>query len=777
MKRNVRTFFPILLAVMFLAVMSAYAADRSPTDEGWPRALTSKGSTGIVYEPQIDSWDGFNLKAHTAVAVRTTVKQEPVYGVITFSASTLVDKDERIVTLEGVQITDVKFPSAQEQAPKFLPILQQTVKKKVRVIALDRLEAALGVSDQLKTGGPVSVKNDPPLIVFANKPSILVYIDGDPRYVPVKETGGSLSRVLNTRVLLLKDASGKHYLHLFDGYLEAPTLDGPWTVSTKPPLDLKKAETAARESGQVDLMEGQPDAKTNAPPSLRDVVPQIYTSSQPTELIVVEGDPNFLPIAGTELLYISNTTGNVFKNLKDNKTYLLVSGRWFRAGSLAGPWEYVPHKGLPPDFAKIPDDSSKENVKASIPGTPQAREALVANSVPQTTKIRRADARFVKLEIDGEPQLAPIEGTTLFQVVNCSTPVIKVDDQTWFTVEDGAWYVASSLDGPWAIADSVPAEIYNIPASSNLHYVTYVKVYNATPEYVYTGYTPGYFGTVVTDDVVVYGTGYDYTPWIGSYWFGPPITYGLGGCIGWTPWWGWGWGFGYGWGWGWGYGWGFPPAPWWGPYWGWGHFGHHRFPWGPGGWAHTGGNIFHRGGPWAGGHRRGGGHPAFSGSRLTGKYGSAYNSRTGALLAGQRASVKNVYTNRFAADARGNVTRTRGGQTSTFGSRGQGRSGNQVFATREGRVYRPASGGNWQRVNPSAGNQRRDAQGRPRDFSRAQQGRQFGQQRYQSFQSNRPSGGFQQYRPSGSMGRGGGGFSHGGGGMGRGGGGGMGGRR
>jgi hypothetical protein len=406
-----------------------------------------------------------------------------------------------------------------------------------------------------------------------------------------------------------------------------------------------------------------------------------------------------------------------------------------------------------------------------VPDTPQSREALIANSIPQTTRIRRDDTRFVSLDIDGEPRLEQIEGTSLFQVINCSTPVIKVDDQTWYAVEDGVWFVATSLDGPWAIADSVPADIYNIPASSRLHYVTYVKVYNATPDYVYEGYTPGYLGTVVDDGVVVYGTGYYYTPWIGACWYGPPITFGLGCSLGWTPWWGWGWGFGYGWGWG--LGWCFPPAPWWGPFWGWGNFGHHHFPWGPGGWAHTGVNIFHRGGSWAGDRHRPGDLRSFSGSRWSGRYGTAYNSRTGALAGGQQATVRNVYTSRFTADSRGNITRSRIGQSSPSGkgqSGGINSGGSQVFATHEGRVYRPSSRGDWERMNPAARGQRTEPQSRPRDFNRAQQARQTGQQRYQSFQSNRPSGGFRPVQPSGGFRpvQPSGGFSRGSGGGGRG---------
>ena len=58
------------------------------------------------------------------------------------------------------------------------------------------------------------------------------------------------------------------------------------------------------------------------------------------------------------------------------------------------------------------------------------------------------------------------------------------------------------------MATAVPTEIYRIPASSPIHYVTYVHVYGFTPQVVYVGYTPGYMGTVVTPyGTVVYGTG------------------------------------------------------------------------------------------------------------------------------------------------------------------------------------------------------------------------------------------------------------------------------
>ncbi len=187
-----------------------------------------------------------------------------------------------------------------------------------------------------------------------------------------------------------------------------------------------------------------------------------------------------------------------------NQEYLLLSGRWYSAPSLDGPWQFVPADRLPRDFADIPDNSPKENVKASVPGTPQATEALIANSIPQSTKVARS-MQMASPQFDGPPRLEPIQGTSLYYVVNSGTSIIKVDEQSWYACQDGVWFVATSVQGPWTVAASVPAVIYSIPPSSPLHYLTYVQVYGTTPQEVYEGYTPGYLGTEVEDGVVVYG--------------------------------------------------------------------------------------------------------------------------------------------------------------------------------------------------------------------------------------------------------------------------------
>ena len=555
-----------------------------------------------------------------------------VYGVVALKAITLVNKQARTATLADIQVVGAQFPSDPQQAQHFQQILSAAFPKQVRGFSLDRLEASMTLTPQELAGPAPALDNTPPNIIFSTKPAILVSIDGPPAYRPVQ--GTDLERVINCRMLLLKDPAGHFYLHLWNGYLTATSLDGPWQVAKQPPGGAAQAESQAVAEKSVDLMQ------TSGTPSLSAATaPEIFVATKPTALVLFNGEPDFVPISGTHLVYAANTTGNVFKLLTNQRDYVLLSGRWFSAPSLSGPWAFVPPSQLPPDFANIPDTSPKENVKASVPGTLQASEALIANSVPDSTEVPRATTMH-NPQIDGPPKLEPITGTPLFYVVNSGTPIIRVDEHTWYACQNGVWYVATSVNGPWTVAASVPTVIYSIPPDSPLHYLTYVQVYGSMPEYVYDGYTPGYLGTEVEDGVVVYGTGYWYRPWVGGFWFGGPITYGCGWAPCWTPWYGWcyGYGFGCGFGPGW-YGWNrcYAAGPFWGPYRYW-PGGRAAFAAYHGFGVTTAANVFAH--PGAAGFM---GRAGLAHSGWMPGYGRAYNSRTGALVAGQRSAVRNVY--------------------------------------------------------------------------------------------------------------------------------------
>ena len=697
----------------------------APGAGDWPKVVNAGGNTIRVYLPQLDSWDGHRLEAHAAVSIQASPSAQPTFGVVSLVADTQVDKGARQVTLGELRIVRAQFPSATDKEAAYKKLIEQSVPPRLRTIELDRLEAALAMDEARAKGHQQSLKDDPPRIVFSTTPAILVLIDGSPAYRPV--AGTPYARVFNTRPLILKDAAGAHYLRLFDGWMDAAAVVGPWSVAKAVPKDLDAVMHTVTRSGAVDLLAFvDPKEPSSRPPLAKGPVPAVLVAMEPTELIVTQGEPNYAPIDGTQLLYASNTTGHVFKHLGDQQTYVLVTGRWFRAASPAGPWQHVAGKDLPPDFAKIPDESPKENVKASVPGTTQAQEAVIANSLPETATIKRADAKLPAPKYDGPPQLKPIEGTALSYVANSPIPVIQVSPTSYYALENGVWFVAPAPQGPWAVAATVPAVIYSIPPSSPLHYVTYVYVYRATPQVVYVGYTPGYYSVYVSNDVVVYGTGYYYDPWVGTVWYGPPVTYGFATAPTYTPWTGWVMGFGFGLafgvataGWGWGC------YPWWGPY----HYGYGaaygRYggaaAWGPGGWAATTGNIYHRWGDTTAVTRHSAGYNAWTGNAWRGGAGMSYNSRTGTVAAGQRGVATNAYTGNYAYGGRGAAVNPRTGQAVAGGrvitgdvdsgrtgsagyvrgqSGGVARAGGDLYAAHDGTVYRNTGGG-WEQNSGS----------------------------------------------------------------------------
>jgi len=83
-----------------------------------------------------------------------------------------------------------------------------------------------------------------------------------------------------------------------------------------------------------------------------------------------------------------------------------------------------------------------------VPGTPQANEAVIANSIPQTATVQRHEATL-DVTYDGAPMFKPITGTPLQYAVNTPTPVIEVNIDSYYAVENGVWFEATLPNGPW----------------------------------------------------------------------------------------------------------------------------------------------------------------------------------------------------------------------------------------------------------------------------------------------------------------------------------------
>ncbi|HYL19905.1 MAG TPA: hypothetical protein VEV20_14580 [Burkholderiales bacterium] len=523
----------------------------------WPRQFNHGDSTFTIYPPQLDRWQGDRLEGRAAVAVQSASSDKPSFGVLTLIARTEADGAGTVLVRE-LTASRASFPAATDRAAAYLDAIRQNLAGMTWSIPAERLRVDVAIDHATQQARGEPLRNDPPRIIYTQSPAILIPIDGQP--VLREMVGLDLMRVLNTQALLLVEkSSGRYFLFVAGRWCDAPSLDGPWTDAEVRPAALEEAKEEAVEGGQVDLLESSETTSGRNP--------TVIVSTAPAELVETEGPPQYSPIERTQLLYVTNSPNRLFLDLSTQQYYVLLAGRWFRTRSLTqGPWEYVAGTALPADFAMIPASHPTETVRAAVPGTPQAQEAVIANSVPQVATINR-NAAQLDVAYDGLPQFRPIEATSLEYAVNAPLPVIRVDWHNYYALDNGVWFFSESPDGPWAAATSVPAVIYAIPRSSPMHYVTYVRVYDATADDVYVGYTPGYVGSYVTpDSTVVYGTGWYYQPWIGSVYYCPPVTYGFGFSY-WNTWWN--------------------PWPWrpWRA--GWGHHHPHYGPaWGP--WArHT----------------------------------------------------------------------------------------------------------------------------------------------------------------------------------------------
>ena len=202
--------------------------------------------------------------------------------------------------------------------------------------------------------------------------------------------------------------------------------------------------------------------------------PRVVVATEPTELISSNGKPEFTPLSGTDLLYMSNTDSDVLMDIKKQEYYVLLSGRWFMSKKMEGPWKYIPGDNLPADLAKIPEESEMGTVLYAVPGTEVAKEAVLDAQIPQTATVDRKKATLT-VEYDGEPKFEIIEGTEMRYAVNTASSVIQVGSR-YYACDQAIWYQAVSPKGPGTVAAEIPAEISTIPASSPLAPWTVIRV-------------------------------------------------------------------------------------------------------------------------------------------------------------------------------------------------------------------------------------------------------------------------------------------------------------
>jgi hypothetical protein len=661
------------------AASGASATAPADPDGGWPRAYTTpSGAALVLYQPQIASWANQKLMtAYAAVSYAAKGAKEPGLGTIKVEAATRVAVDDRLVGFTDLKIVESNFPTLERDAVKtVVSEITASLPDDERVIALDRVLANIDTS-QIVPKNVEGLKADPPTIFFSQTPAVLLNIDGEPVWSPIPQN--DLRSAVNTNWDLFEHAPSKTYfLRNERAWLKSSDVKGPWVPAgtlpgsfAKLPADENWKDVKATLPGQT-IKEGQ--------------VPRVFVSLEPAELILLTGKPSYRAVQGAkQLQWVSNTDSDVFRMGSSGAVYFLVAGRWFSAPDFTGPWAFAT-PNLPDDFKQIPLEHERSRVRASVPGTTQAIEAVLLAGIPQTARVSRT---VMAPEVDyqgGAPQFEPIEKTSVQRAVNTDKDILKVGD-LYYMCFQGVWFMSKAPTGPWQVTSEVPKTIYEIPVSSPSHAVTYVTVEESDNDAVVYATAAAFTGVMIGWGCAVWGTGYYYPPYIGyggMYPYYRPYypTYGYGASY----------------------------NPWTGAY------SRGAVAYGP----YGGAGVGQRYNPRTGTYSRG--------AAAWGPYGargaaSAYNPRTGAYGATRQGS--NVYgswgttgvargddwarTSRYTNNVTGNTTRvtqgSEGGAAVTRNAPGAGgrsgvarTEGGDVYAGSDGNVYKK-DGDSWQKYD------------------------------------------------------------------------------
>jgi hypothetical protein len=663
----------VLLTIFHLVSAAGMAAAQDP---GWPKTVTKPSGTAVYYQPQVDDWKNYQtLDVRMAFTLTPTGGKAQV-GVLTATLATSVNFDTHTVLLSDPQITSVNFPSLTPDKSEQMGALVRTFLNPAATlsVSLERLAASV---KKTTTPPTTELDNTPPTIFVSVKPAILLMVNGAPSMGNIANS--NMQFVVNANWPLFQaQGGGAYYLFNGKGWMTTNSLDGTFTATTQLPPGMSAVPANSNFASLKQFI--PPPAGSSA------TSPMVYYSTTPAEIIVFGGLPQWTPIPGTQLSYASNTGSPVFKYGPTGAFYFLTSGRWFTGSGPMGPWTFATYT-LPPDFKQIPPNSPASSVLASVPGTPEAEDAVLIAQIPTTVRVNPANAASeVKVTYAGQPQFAPITGTTMQYATNTPNKIIQVDSQ-YYVCYQGIWFVGTTPNGPWTTAQTVPQVIYTIPPSSPVYNVTYVTQEVVPGGDVQASYTAGYMGAFITGAavgaIVMSGTGYYYPPYAyGGFYYPCAATYGYHTYNAYT-----------------------------------GAYGYGGAAYGPYGSAHWGTSY----NPNTGTYARGATESTAYGTRAQGE---AYNPYTGASAAtrqgsnaygswGQSVYSKNgntAYTQHAsnAYGSEGSVQTSKGGeaygQSTAHGNTAAGKtSSGDMYAGHDGNVYKNTGSG-WQKYDNGSWN-------------------------------------------------------------------------
>ena len=267
----------------------------------------------VIYRPQIESFEGGRVEARAAISVRQgSPETSPTFAAMRFIAITDLTRNDAVLNARDIELVDLHLgdESVSQQQELIQVVRQQLAGITLRIANDNGTIVAKGDEGQ---DDPSNLRSDPPRIIMSTEPALLVPIDGEPRLQHIE--GTELQWVANSSIPIIER---QQTYYLFAGgtlWYTSESVFGPWRVTDLVPDEV--SQVVEDELGED--VEG-----------IDPVPARIIVATEPTELIVSDGDPAWSPVEGMDLLFMSNTESNVFLDLASGDHFLLLGGRWFR---------------------------------------------------------------------------------------------------------------------------------------------------------------------------------------------------------------------------------------------------------------------------------------------------------------------------------------------------------------------------------------------------------------------------------------------------------------
>ena len=473
---------------------SAAVVPQAQSNTSWPQVLTQNDFTYTIGAPSFVSINGtaVTLSASLNVAQPDGVQNN---GTMTMMGFTATGDRPGDIEINQLMVMQVQFPNGGDVAAA-----QTALGTLTNGLAVDLNRKAMA---QQMTINPITTQglgNQMPEIVQRDVATVLISVAGEPQLTALAATGWM--RTTNTPFILLQNAGKAWFVRMGqNNWLSSQTLAGPWVAAAEPDASVMQAMGAVPTPPKG--LTSTPMKNAVAPTTLLDIL----VATKPTVLISSNGAPVFdLVCDGVQQM--TNTNSTFLRTTTPAADWVLASGRWFERLQGMTAWQFVPPNQLPPAFENLPATGSLAAARASVPGTLEAKSAMLSASQTQTVTLLRAKA-VCNVKYTGAPQFAPITGTDLQYSTNSTAPVIQSGSQ-WYCCDDAAWFMAASSTGAWILCDTLPDAFAGIPATSPVYCVTYVSPISSTADSVTFAYTNGYLGTYLNDGTAVFGTGNAY---------------------------------------------------------------------------------------------------------------------------------------------------------------------------------------------------------------------------------------------------------------------------